>query len=366
MATIRQKTRRDGSTTYSVRFRLGGRGSTETTVSYDSEAKAQKFAELLALVGPEQALRIARGDDTPPPPPEPTGPTLADFLTRHVDELTSAHDGTKARYRTYIAQLRDDLGAHQLTEVTTRDVQAWVAQMQTAKKAGKTIKNHHGFVAGALNAAVREGLIEKNPCDSVRLIASTRKTEPVFLTPAQVHEIADTIAPRYKPFVLWLAGTGMRFSEATALTVGDIDPEKCTARIHQAWKYVPGEPLVLGAPKSRKSVRTVSFPAALLTGIDLKRPKGALVFPGPDGTTALWGSTFRYVWARAVKGITPRPRVHDLRHTCASLMIAAGVPLPVIQAHLGHESITTTIGTYGSLDRDASSRAAAAIGAALG
>jgi integrase len=47
-------------------------------------------------------------------------------------------------------------------------------------------------------------------------------------------------------------------------------------------------------------------------------------------------------------GLTKSPRVHDLRHTCASWMIAAGVPLPIIQQHLGHESIQTTIGVYGT------------------
>ena len=61
-------------------------------------------------------------------------------------------------------------------------------------------------------------------------------------------------------------------------------------------------------------------------------------------------------------GLTKSPRVHDLRHTCASWMIAAGVPLPIIQQHLGHESIQTTIGVYGHLDRRS---AADAIGSAL-
>lgn len=56
------------------------------------------------------------------------------------------------------------------------------------------------------------------------------------------------------------------------------------------------------------------------------------------------------------------PRIHDLRHTCASWMIAGGVPLPVIQDHLGHESITTTIDLYGHLDRSSMQAAAVAIG----
>lgn len=56
------------------------------------------------------------------------------------------------------------------------------------------------------------------------------------------------------------------------------------------------------------------------------------------------------------------PRPHDLRHTCASWMIQAGVPLPVIQQHLGHESITTTVDRYGHLDRSSGVAAASAIG----
>jgi integrase len=64
-------------------------------------------------------------------------------------------------------------------------------------------------------------------------------------------------------------------------------------------------------------------------------------------------------------GLAKEPRVHDLRHTCASWMIQAGVPLPVIQQHLGHESIQTTIGVYGHLDRRSAQAAADAIGSAL-
>jgi integrase len=64
-------------------------------------------------------------------------------------------------------------------------------------------------------------------------------------------------------------------------------------------------------------------------------------------------------------GLTKSPRAHDLRHLAASWMIAAGVPLPIIQQHLGHESIQTTIGVYRHLDRRSAQVAADAIGSAL-
>ncbi|QIS20612.1 tyrosine-type recombinase/integrase [Nocardia terpenica] len=60
-----------------------------------------------------------------------------------------------------------------------------------------------------------------------------------------------------------------------------------------------------------------------------------------------------------------KPRIHDLRHSCAAWMLTAGVPIHVVQAHLGHESIKTTVDVYGHLDRGAAASAAAMIGANL-
>jgi integrase len=74
------------------------------------------------------------------------------------------------------------------------------------------------------------------------------------------------------------------------------------------------------------------------------------------------------VWRPAVLRAEPKihktPRIHDLRHTCASWLIAAGIPLPVIQQQLGHESIQTTVDRYGHLDRR-SAQAASDVMAAL-
>jgi integrase len=76
----------------------------------------------------------------------------------------------------------------------------------------------------------------------------------------------------------------------------------------------------------------------------------------------------RSVWYPAIiraEIAAPRPRLHDLRHTCASWMIAAGVPLPVIQQHLGHESINTTVNLYGHIDRRSAQAAADVMGGML-
>jgi integrase len=117
---------------------------------------------------------------------------------------------------------------------------------------------------------------------------------------------------------------------------------------------------VLGPPKTRKSVRTVSIPdlvtAELQTRSVGRRPD-QLVFPGPAGIgQQAWTKRFhRMAWhpAVAASGIGKKPRVHDLRHAHASWLIAQGVHLPMIQARLGHESINTTISVYGHLAPEA-------------
>src|SRR4029079_6248490 len=113
------------------------------------------------------------------------------------------------------------------------------------------------------------------------------------------------------------------------------------------------------------STRTIDLPASVLDKLEYGRE---FVFLTPDGRPGRGNSFYTKVGAPAVTEakLDPRPRVHDLRHTCASWLIQAGVPLPVIQQHLGHESIQTTIGVYGHLDRRSAQAAADAIGSALG
>jgi integrase len=356
---------------YQVMFRQDGK---QRSTCFFTEAEAINFKTLVEIYGPARASMVLTGDAPEPlVDAEPPGPTLAEYLDRHVAELTSASSATKANYRQYVNSLRDGIGTRPLAELSTRDVQGWVAAMQKSKtRSGKTIKNHLAFVAGALNRAVEQGELPMNPCRGVRSVDASRKVEPVFLTAEQVRKIADVCGP-HEGLVMWLAGTGMRYSEATALTVNDVDLKAGTARVSKAWKKdldgmaARGDGMVLGPPKSRRSVRTVNVPKYVLEAAasDLERPAGELVFQNSIGNRVNIDSFRSWYWSPAVAGMVPRPRIHDLRHTCASLMIAAGVPLPSIQAHLGHESINTTVGIYGHLDRQAGAQAAAAIDAAF-
>lgn len=139
--------------------------------------------------------------------------------------------------------------------------------------------------------------------------------------------------------------------------------------VSKAWKTDPGADgrFLVYAPKTQRGLRIVTLPARLAQQLAEHHeigPRG-LVFPSVDGGRLsiqelhrAWGPALDEL--EAAGQLRARPRIHDLRHTHASWLIAAGVPLTVIQRRLGHESIKTTSGRYGHLAGDADAAAAAA------
>ncbi|ATL31245.1 tyrosine-type recombinase/integrase [Streptomyces formicae] len=114
----------------------------------------------------------------------------------------------------------------------------------------------------------------------------------------------------------------------------------------------------MGAPKTKRSRRTVVVTEAFWQKLK-RRARGKaqddLLFTGPEGNRWDPGTFRRLRWMPAIElaiekfGLAKRPRLHDVRHSHASWLIAAKVPLPAIQRCLGHESITTTVDRYGHL-----------------
>jgi integrase len=252
--------------------------------------------------------------------------------------------------------------------------------MEADGVSGKTIANKHGFLAGALNVAVRDGKLKANPCDGNRLPRWDRE-EMVFLERDEFQILLAAVPTYWKPLVEFLVASGARWSEATALKPKAVDVAAGTVRISKAWKAGAGG-YTLGVPKTKMSVRTINVPKRILEQLDLTgewvftnsgRGRGQFaggVIAADDGPVRTH-SFNPNVWVPAVTraretGLRKKPRIHDLRHTCASWLIQAGRPLPAIQAQLGHESITTTVQVYGHLDRSSGQGNADAIADMLG
>ena len=184
-----------------------------------------------------------------------------------------------------------------------------------------------------------------------------------FLTHDQVQQLAAAAGP-YGAFIRCLAYTGLRWGEVTALRVRDVDLSRRRLDVRRAFSDINGR-LVEGAPKNHQA-RTVPLPLWLATQlkelIDGRGPDD-LVFTTPAGYVLRMSNFRRHVWNPAVTaaglaGLTS----HGLRHTAASLYIAAGTPPKVVQRILGHGSIAITLDLYGHLYPDEMDRWADRLG----
>ena len=364
MASLRIRRRRDGSTYTSVLYVLNGK---QTSSSFNDHAEAVRFQELANKTSPAKALEVWAATT-----PSADGFTVASWCTHHVDHLTGVNEATRTRYRRYIVNdiAPSKIGPLPLAALTNADAAQWLNALTGS---AKTAANKHGFLAGALNAAVRARHISANPCDRNRL-RRDQPAEMVFLTDKEFRLLLSCVSEHWQPLVEFLVASGARFGEATALKPGDINLAERTVNIRRAWRYVVGEGFQLGPPKTKRSLRTIDVAGTSLAKLNLT---GEWVFTNSGRSTnggphdPVRGPNFyTNVWVPALakakeKGLTKKPRVHDLRHSNASWLIQAGVPLTVIQRHLGHESIQTTSDRYGHLDRESSRVVADVISEAL-
>lgn len=379
MDGMKRHVAKDGTETWKIRFREGGRGSKNTSRTFANERGAIAFAKLVRDVGGKRAIEIL---DARTGAMEGT-PTVAQWCERHIDALSGTQPDTIEKYRAYVRNDLGALGPVPVDAVTHEDVARWVNTMakttspKTGKPtAGKTIKNKHGFLSAAFARAETQGLVATNPCKGTRMPRTV--TEPMtFLTHEEYTRLLGCFTPHWQPLVEFLFSTGLRWGEATALQVGEVDLERATATVVRAWK----RGRVLGVPKSSKSRRTVALSpetVELLAPLIKGRGGEAYVFRNTLGNPVRHQSFHDNVWQPGIRlangqdaqregakrvgrrrdgegnvlrplapALGKRPRIHDARHTNASWLLGAGVPINYVQAHLGHESITTTVDRYG-------------------
>lgn len=301
--------------------------------------------------------------------------TLDEWAVIHFESMTKAAEATITRYRRiYRTTWSPHLGHMRLSQIERVHV---AAAMKKAPGSDKTVKNAWGVLTLMLKVAVQDGKIPRTPTLG---IATPRRTEHLteehrYVTHAEFWSIYDATPPHWRPLVMLLAGTGMRWGELAALTVGDIDPEMAVVRITKAEKEDPDRPgqTIVGPPKTKKARRSVYIGAEVLEAIQpLMEGRGRKerLFLPPKGGPLRHRTFYRDIWLKHSVGKSgiqePYPRLHDLRHSHVAWLIAAGESLPVIQARLGHEKITTTIDTYGHLLPDLHEKAAAAASRVLG
>lgn len=322
--------------------------------------------------------------------------TVDDLLDLYLDGIDA--DGAlsrKTRFdyrRNADAYVRPWLGAKRVKDVTPEMVVVWQRKIaecgatKALKDGGKrkdrslapnTVRLARAPLAGAFRMALRSGLVSSNPLASSPR-PKQRKKIPKHWRPEEARAFLDAMAAD-RDHVLWafLLGSGLRIGELVWLRWPNVDFERKVARIVD-FASTLGYELVESDGKSNDAVRTIDLDDDLLALLGRQRERqederrsrsGYLqtdyVFTKPAGGHWHPQTLSKRLAARSVEVGLPRLTAHGLRHTCATLMLANGVPPKVAAERLGHADPTLFTNLYSHVTPTMQRDAAKAIGAAL-
>lgn len=312
---------------------------------------------------------------------EPSREALCLYLERWLDTTAAlrVRKRTLDDYRGLLHRhIIPRLGQWRLCQLTSDLVQHAYAEMLEAGLSPRSVRYAHSVLHNALSQAVRRGYLATNPTDLVALPRSSRR-EMTALSPAQAtHLLRALKGTKYEALWVLLLTSGMRPGEALALQwqdlVGDrIVVQRSLSRLGDGhWQF--------NEPKTSRSRRTIPLPSAVVRCLhahrvrqtEMRLKSGAgwqsldLVFANASGGPLEWRLLANRYLRPVLKRIglsTVRP--YDLRHSCATLLLAAGENPKVVSERLGHAHISLTLDTYSHVLPDMQQRAAERLDALL-
>lgn len=304
--------------------------------------------------------------------------TVAAYLVQWLGGRQTLRPSMRLAYEIHLRRyLIPQLGERALRELTLSDIEAAYRSIESeATPAGRpisaaTMRRIHATLTCALNAAVRRGLLAHNPAAHVELRPAAFAQTQTWTAQELTRFLAGTEQHRLHPLFLTLAVTGMRRGEALGLRWIDVDLDAGLIRIRQQIVAV-GARLETGPPKTHAGRRTIAIPRRLSEALRwhaarqrLDRFDAApawqqtgLVFTTETGRPLSPAFVSREFTRLATHLGVPVIRLHDLRHTSASLGLAAGEPLLEASRRLGHSSITITADIYSHISPAAARRSA--------
>lgn len=310
-----------------------------------------------------------------------TGETTGAYLARWVVAVRPRlRAATHREYVRHVSSYWSSLAAVPLTRLTPAHVERAMATLTARGLSAQTIRHARSTLRRALHDAQRDGILNRNVAALARPPRADQR-EMRALTPAEVGRlVAGTADDRFGPLYALAVGSGLRLGELFGLTWADIDLEGRSLTVKRSLSRAYGGGFELAEPKTKRSRRTVMLPAIALEALKRQKARQAaqrlaagsawqdqlgLVFTdalGRSGDPSAASVAFRTAADRLGLPV----RLHDLRHTAASLMLAEGVPLKVVSEALGHSSIAITADVYTHVTPDLQRKGADALDRALG
>ena len=356
----KSKSRIDGKFVdlYYVVYQIGSRQKWEAV----DEPRTRKHAEELLA---ERLSQINRGEYI-----EPKKTTFEEFKEVWVKKYaeTQVRLSTMALYDSlFNKHLIPAFGPLQVARITVEDVQGLKSVKMKEGLSPQTVKHILRLLRQMLNHAVDWGYLRTNPAAKVRY-PRIPKAEMDCLTPDEIRLFLEHVSEQWYPFFLIAIATGLRLGEQLAMKWANLDWNRGQYFVKETILIArQGRPAGIGEPKTESSIAPVDLTPLCLEAITEHRRRQAteklkagekyqdhdLIFATPKGTPLDHRNIVRRVLEPALTEAGLRIiRFHDLRHTCASLLIDQGESPKYVQKQMRHASIQITFDRYGHLFED--------------
>ncbi|HEU5373831.1 MAG TPA: tyrosine-type recombinase/integrase [Ktedonobacteraceae bacterium] len=303
--------------------------------------------------------------------------TVEQYLTHWLEDERRLRIALTSlmRYRSSLkAHIIPALGHIELSKLSREHVQSFYADLLDGGLSAGSIRHVHGLLTSALKDAVRHEIIARNPCQYVTLPRG-EDFQAKALTQEEAARLIEVARGHRLWFLILMAiTTGARLGELLALRWVDLNEEAGKLRIGRSVARVQGVGRIEKAPKTKSGRRPVRLPQVILRSLEAQRDyitgvrlaagpswkDRDLVFPNRVGDHMDHWVVLRTFKQLVEQAGLPVMRFHDLRHSAATLLLAAGVNVKVVQEMLGHADIRTTLGMYGhvlpDMQKDASDK----------
>ena len=256
------------------------------------------------------------------------------------------------RTKKYIVDLKilPYFGKKRVNDITAADIRQWQNELIKKGYSPTYLKTINNQLSAIFNYAVRYYDLKSNPCAKAGSMGKSKAEEMDFWTGEEFRKFIDSVMNKRLSYMAFMTlyWTGMRLGELLALTPKDVDLEKRTISITKSYQRL-GRKDVITPPKTPKSKRVITIPEFLAA--DIKDYMDSL-YDLQEGDR-LFPITKYYLEHEMQRGIkesgVKRIRLHDLRHSHASLLIELGFSPLEIANRLGHEKVETTLNTYAHL-----------------
>jgi len=381
LASIRKRGKKSWQIIVSCGYDINGQKLTKTkTVKKPPNKTDKQWEKELQKIALEFELQVKKGEYY-----EPSKITIAEFIDKWLEEHgKNLEVKTIYRYQGLLNdRVKEAIGHFKLDQIKPLHLLDFYQNLQEdgirkdGKKGGlssKTIQHYHRVLSAMFESAVKWGMMKENPCSRVSPPKLERK-EMRFLDEEGISKLMECLSKeniKYRAIIELFLVTGCRRGEIAALQWDNVDLDKGIIHIKQAAVYTPATGIVVKKPKTPSSIRKIKIPSSTVEllknyrkyWLSEKLKAGDLwqkeeremlgnAWQDPEWVFTTWNGcimhpdTYTDIFKKFIKKHNlPNIRLHDLRHTAATLLIHAGLNIRAVARRLGHANANVTLGIY--------------------